>query len=322
MRASPPLLALASSTVALVALASCSSAPDPSPPATTPGATSGGASSSSSGATDAGAGDAATPPKTIPEGGSAGCGKPAAELDYVEGKSVSALGKTRTFARWVPKSYDPYKAYRVVVVLHSGGRTGASTRPYFDLEKYSGDSAIFLYPDGLDKNWDLDTQPPNNPDVAFFDALLDATKGAYCIDSTRVFVTGSSMGAYLTNQLGCWKGAATIRAIAPHAGSGPYQDKTGKYDAEGHLVCNGEPPAAMVFHGLADTNVKPEDGQFSADHWRFWNGCGASTSPIAPAPCTRFEGCKKPVQSCWIPGQGHALWADGRKATWDFFAGF
>lgn len=297
----------------------CSSAPaDPAP---APAASAGPTPADPTPAPDAGA-DAASPEKKIPEGGSAGCGKPATEIDYTEGRSLTALGKARTFARYVPKSYDPYRAYRVVFVLHSGGRTGASTRPYFDLEKHAGESAIFLYPDGLDKNWDLDTQPPNNPDVAFFDALLAETSARYCVDKARVFVTGSSMGAYLTNQLGCWRGAGAIRAIAPHAGSGPYRDQGGKYDAEGHLVCEAEAPAAMVFHGLADTNVKPDDGKFSAEHWRFWNGCAAATSPIAPSPCTKHEGCKKPVQTCWIPGQGHALWSESRKATWDFFASF
>ena len=42
-------------------------------------------------------------------------------------------------------------------VLHSGGRTGASTRDYFAFEKFAADKAVFVYPDGEGGNWDLDT---------------------------------------------------------------------------------------------------------------------------------------------------------------------
>ena len=78
----------------------------------------------------------------------------------------------------------------------------------------------------------------------------------------------------------------------------------------------------MVFIGLADTNVDPKDGEASVSHWSWAQGCTAQTSPAAPSPCVSYQGCKKPVVSCKIPGVGHRIWDQGPKATWDFFASF
>lgn len=128
------------------------------------------------------------------------------------------------------------------------------------------------------------------------------------------------MGAYFTNQLGCRRGDV-LRAIAPHAGGGPWETG-GTYDSDGNLQCAQKAPAAMVFIGLADTSVDPKEGEKSLAHWSWADGCTAETAPIAPSPCVAYQGCKQPVVSCKIPGVGHRIWNQGPKATWDFFASF
>ena len=266
--------------------------------------------------------DASVRDATPPPNGSRGCGaagavaKPGPVSDLV----VSVGAVKRTYALSVPTGYDAYRAYPLVFNFHSGGRTGASARDYFAFESFAGDKAIFVYPDGEKGNWDLDTTAAQNKDVAFFDALLADVEANLCVDTTRVFATGSSMGAYLTNQLGCRRGDV-LRAIAPHAGGGPWETG-GKYDGDGHLICAQKAPAAMVFIGLADTSVNPTEGEKSITHWSWANGCKLQTTPSAPSPCVAFQGCGKPVVSCKIPGVGHKIWNDGPKATWNFFASF
>lgn len=269
--------------------------------------------------------DPGTPPppadarRVAPANGSAGCLRPQA-AGLQSGLSITAAGKTRTFLRAVPAGYDPARAYPLVFVFHSGGGTGARTVDYFGFANIAADKAVFLYPDGLSGEWDLDSPADKNPDIAFFDALLEDAKSNLCVDASKVFATGTSMGAYFANQLGCRRGSK-LRAIAPHAGSGPY-DVDSAYDQDGHLKCPEPPVAAMIFHGENDTNVKLADGQATRDHWAWANGCKGAPVATQPSPCVAYQGCARPVVWCQIPGGTHKMWAQGPQATWDFFAGF
>ncbi|MBK6459804.1 MAG: hypothetical protein IPF92_02165 [Myxococcales bacterium] len=257
--------------------------------------------------------DAAPPPNGTP-----GCGAVVVS-GLREGLALTVAGTPRTYTLWLPERYDPRRAHRLVVGLHSGGRTGASARPYLDLEGRS-EGAVFVYPDAIRGNWDLNTPYAQNPDFAFFDALMRELSDTLCLDATRFFAVGTSAGAYFANQLACGRGGV-LRAIAAHAGGGPFQTP-GDYDAAGHLICPTPPVAAAIFHGLADTSVSPTEGEKAVRHWSFWNGCDAARQPAAPTPCEGPKGCQRPVLVCTVPGQGHAVWGPGRQATWDFFAQF
>lgn len=259
---------------------------------------------------------------TLPPGGSAGCGLPLVGAPGTrENLALSVGGSSRVYTLTVPADYDPYRAYRLVVGLHSGGRTGASARPYLDLETRSNGGAVFVYPDAVRGNWDLETAYTQNQDIALFDALVTELSKTLCLDKTRIFAVGTSSGAYFVNQLGCARGNV-LRAIASHAGGGPFAVSGGTYDDKGRLVCPTPPVAAAIFHGLADTNVAPSEGEKAIVHWSSWNGCADTRQPTMPSPCEASVGCKNPVLVCKVPDQGHAIWAPGRQATWDFFASF
>jgi polyhydroxybutyrate depolymerase len=311
MTTRPLLLLLLASTALFVA--ACSSADDA--PAAAPSTAESPADPVSSGDPAA---PAPAPPRTVPANGSKGCGAAGIAPGGGQARSIDAKGEKRSYLLSIPAGYDTFTAYPVVFVFHSGGGTGAKARDYFKFQNIAEDKAIFVYPDGKRGEWDLDTPTKDNADVAFFDALLADLKARTCMDETRVFATGSSMGAYFSNQLGCRRGDA-LRAIAPHAGGGPF-DVDSAYDEDGHLKCEGKPVAAMVFHGDNDTNVSVEDGQLSVDHWAWANGCKKTTKPIAPSPCVAYDGCAKPVVWCKVPGIGHRVWSEGPKASWDFFA--
>ncbi len=300
----------------LLVLAACSSSEKPAEATSTAGPS---APAPEEGAVDAGVTSVPDAAPVAPANGSAGCLR-AASGGVQEGLSVTAAGKARTYVRSLPAAYDAARAYPLVFVFHSGGRTGASARDYFGFAGIAEDKAVFVYPDGIEGEWDLDSPAGKNADIAFFDAILAETLSTLCVDSTRVFATGSSMGAYFTNQLGCRRGSK-LRAIAPHEGSGPY-DVDSAYDEAGHLKCPESPVAAMVFHGENDTSVKLEDGKATRDHWVWANGCKGAPAPTSPSPCVAYQGCTKPVLWCQIPGGTHRIWQDGPKATWDFFASF
>jgi polyhydroxybutyrate depolymerase len=150
--------------------------------------------------------------------------------------------------------------------------------------------------------------------------MVASLEASHCIDESRVFATGYSNGAYFSNQLGCRRGDA-LRAIAPHAGGGPFAGDD-EYDHDGNLKCTGKPPAVMVFHGEADDAVTLDNGLSSLSHWRWANGCSDESAPAGPQPCVSFQGCQRDVVWCQLPDQGHSVWSEGPKATWDFFASF
>ena len=247
--------------------------------------------------------------------GSPACGKPAAKTGVLP-QRVPVFGKPRSYTLVVPPTYDPSTSYPLVYVLHGHGGSGAQARKAIDLESAAGGRAIFVYPDGRGGGWDLDSPAERNADVALFDASLAVTQSNYCVDLHRVFVAGFSNGAYMANQLGCRRGDR-IRAVASHAGGGPYET-AGEYDDSGHLRCAGKPVGSLVVHGTSDATVALAEGQKSIDHWTYANHCSGN-APSSPPGCVTYQSCASPVTACKVPGLGHGLWAKARSVTWAFF---
>jgi polyhydroxybutyrate depolymerase len=227
-------------------------------------------------------------------------------------------GAARTYALYVPAGYDGTRAYPIVFAFHGDGGTGASLRAGFKLEQASAGEAIFVYPDGTGKTWHIDTLAEMTPDIAFIDAITDSLFTTYCVDSARIFATGMSRGAYFVNQLAC-RSRTAFRAVATHAGGGPFGVADSEWDGQGNLTCPATLSALQV-QGLADTVVPPSEGMKPRAFWRGKNACAATTSAYGTSPCVAYDGCARPEVWCAIPGLGHALWSNASKVTWEFFA--
>lgn len=251
---------------------------------------------------------------------STGCEKSGAK-GYQTKQTVTVNGQSRTYDVFVPENASA--ALPLVFVFHGDGGTGANIRSSFKLEEAANGGAIFVYPDGRNKTWDLDTKASDNADYALVDAVIGAVAQNYCVDATRVFATGYSRGGFFTNQLGCFRGNL-LRAIAPHAGGGPYSNVDSDYGSDGELACPTASVPALITHGESDGEVSIDDGEKARDYWRKADGCGAGDgSPYDPSPCVQYAGCAKPVVWCQVPGLGHQVWPqNGAAATWKFFASF
>jgi len=221
---------------------------------------------------------------------------------YVHGV-LTVNGLRRTYHLAVPLG-DPHAPRALVLVFHGRGGNGREMRDGIGkaLEFAAQGKALFVYPDGVDNGW------PNHEgkDVAFVDALLHELPRQVCFDPRRIFATGFSYGAIMSNTLGCARGGV-IRGIAPMSGAGP------------RIACNGTPVAAWISHG-ADDRILPEvAGEGSRDHWVRANGCRSESHPTSPPPCVAYEGCgANPVVWCEFPG-GHEMPAFVPAAVWKFF---
>lgn len=233
-------------------------------------------------------------------------------------QSIEVDGVTRSYQLEVPTNYDPAKPYPIVWVFHGDGGWADQNRTMFGFSRFAADDAIFVYPNGLGQSFDLESPPETNKDVALFDRLTAMLASNYCVDTSRVFATGFSNGAFFSNQLACMRGDK-LRGIASHSGGGPYGPNS-QYE-NGHLKCTGPAPAALIVHGTLDPIVGPNDGRQSIQHWTWANECEDSTTASSPSPCVAYDGCKEPVQSCIIPGMGHILAPGATEKTWSFFSG-
>lgn len=268
--------------------------------------------------------DASTPPPVDSGPPAVNCGTVNPAKGFIASVSVNVGGVARTYALTVPASYVSTKRYPLVVGFHGDGGNGAGYRSAFPIEAQAGANAIFAWPNGTNNHqghsFDQFHSPPTaNPDVAFFDAMTAAIKAKYCINAAKVYVHGSSGGAYFTNQLARWRNSA-IRAIAPQSGGGPFGNGASDFNpANGTLKLTG-PMAALIVHGQADTSVLPAEGVKSLTYWRLANGSTAGDAATTPSPCRKQNGGTKPLVYCSIPGLGHTGWTGAPAAIWQFFA--
>jgi dienelactone hydrolase len=237
-------------------------------------------------------------------GRSRGCGQPQTGAGIYVMQTVDVAGTARAYALYVPRSYDPARAYPLVFRWHGSG--GNALSGGLEIESASQEDALIASPTGQRGTWDL---TPTGSDVQLFDVLLADLEGRYCVDRARVFSYGFSMGAALTNLLGCVRGDV-LRAVAPVAGDVPRL-----------RACRGR-VAAFVTHGQQDDAVPLARGRRERDAYLARAGCDtAHFDPVSPAPCVRYRGCRPdtPVVWCELPSPHNPLGAFTGPGAWDFF---
>lgn len=204
-----------------------------------------------------------------------------------ETHELEHAGQTRSFRLFVPKSVSKDKAVPLVIALHGFGADAVSQEVMSGLDEVAKEQQfIVAYPDGIGRMWRFwETLGPGEDrkpavgsidDVGFIAALMDQLIDAGAVDRRRVYVTGMSNGAFMTNRLGYELGDK-IAAIAPVAGTLP------KNMAE--QAKPSRPMPVIYFHGNDDKIVK-KDGvdMFSrvgfslssmelAQWWAKRNGC-------------------------------------------------
>ena len=193
-------------------------------------------------------------------------------------KTIQVDGVTRQYNEYVPSSYTGTYPIPLVICLHGLG-DNMSNFSNIGMHLLS-DTAQFitLYPQamnsaygtawnsgasymGIELNSTVD-------DIGFFSALIDSTAALYNIDEKRVYVTGFSLGGFMSNRLACQLGTR-ICAIASVAGT------IG-------TMCTCNPFRAIPvahFHGTADATVPYTGNAFGNDaeelvnFWVNFNNC-------------------------------------------------
>lgn len=113
----------------------------------------------------------------------------------------------------------------VVFAFHGMGDSPNSMATYSQLDRLASDHGFLLvYPTGLNAMWAaMDVDPEtidSNPDVRFFDALLEQIAAKYAIDDNRIYLTGMSNGASFVQILANAR-SAKISAVVACSGPRP-----------------------------------------------------------------------------------------------------
>jgi polyhydroxybutyrate depolymerase len=183
-------------------------------------------------------------------------------------------GVDREYELTVPPDYDGATAAPLLLSLHgftsdidqqdavSNFATAATERGYVVVTPQALPVKVPLGPDGVEAPlWNIipgfagtpaasgQEQPAAEDDVGFLTSLLDhLASDQLCIDTDRVYVSGISNGAGMTNMLIC-EDDSRFAAAAPVAGVNLLTD------------CGAtEPTPVIAFHGDADPLISYEGG--------------------------------------------------------------
>lgn len=276
----------------------------------------GGATSvrSSGGSTSAGTGGKATGTGGAAGGSSgssaavpsAGCGK----TPLASGRAtVDVSGTAREYILKVPDGYDPTHPYRLIFGFHGAkyddnwvADGGAPlTGPFFGIESEAKGGAIFVAPQAGSGGW-------GTQDLAFVDAMVAKFESQLCVDKSRIFSVGFSMGAIMTINIACNR-SEVFRAVAPMSGQLPSPCPA------------GNPIAYWTAHGTNDTTISPSQGQAARDELIKRNHCTTQTSSPDANNCVTYQGCDQgyPVVWCTFSGQ-HEPAPFAGPAIWQFLA--
>ena len=215
---------------------------------------------------------------------------------------------------WTPPHHEPAKAYPVVLMLHGWRGTGATFEEWFEMEKYTDDQAIVVYPDAEDGIWDFH----GDRDLDFLATVLDEVGTRWKVDRSRVLAFGFSFGAKMAQHLGC-KRPDLVKAVA--AGAGSWASRT--------PTC-GKPVPVIMVHRTTDTNESMAEARDAAGRWASFEGCGPETPSPLGNGCQLRTGCQAPgsVTFCedthsdpkWKDSYNHTVREEYRALVWRWFA--
>lgn len=239
--------------------------------------------------------------------------------------NMTSAGLNREFWVTLPKNYDNTKPYKILFAMHCMGSNAEDftnhspdadhPSPYYGQQNLDKNNEfIFVAPRG-----DTDGSPwrtGDNKDHIFFDELLTKLEENYCIDTSRVFVTGFSFGSMVTNSL-AQVFQHRIRAVAVYAVA----------DWNIYIPKNaGKPIAWMDVHGSQDNLCSYSRVDSSVDRILANNGPDGTDARGEKAQkynndgkhiCYDFKNVdpRFPVKLCtW--GGGHQWTANDNNSGW------
>ena len=210
-------------------------------------------------------------------------------------ESVMAGGQKRSFVYYAPQTLKANAPVPLVIVPHGYTQSGAEM---FAITKYpelaDREGFVVMFPDGAPGSvgpWDVGSGvcgngsfvPGSGDDQELIDRMIAFADADQCIDHDHIFMTGWSMGGYLSNHSGCLRD--DLRAIGPHSG--------GTHDLR---ACKGKKKPVILFHFDPDGLIDYDCGVKARDAWIERNGCQATAPEVKQVKggkCEYYKGCRE-----------------------------
>ena len=208
----------------------------------------------------------------------------AADLMAQRGK-LTVDGIEREYLLYVPQNLGDNRP--MLISCHGMNQDANYQKGMLVIESVA-DTAKFLtvFPEGIDKGWDIG----GNRDINYVTALIDAMVDKYKIDRNRVYLSGFSMGGMFTyhamNRI-----PDKIAAFAPISG----------YPMGGTTAnANVRPIPIIHTHGTGDDVVNFGGVQGALNAWINHNGC-----PTTAEVVKNYRGAPHITRHTWGPGNNN-----------------
>lgn len=195
-------------------------------------------------------------------------------------------GLTRSYIVYAPPATGT--PLPLVLVLHGLTQTAQGIMAFSNFNEVAAEQGfVAVYPNGVGTSWNVGFAGGSiADDVGFLDALIDAVRASYLIDTERIYACGMSNGGFMSYRLAC-ELSERIAAIA---------SVTGTMSTSNFNAC--QPSRAvptLQIHGTSDIVVN-YDGSVGIksvedvlDYWIGHNNC-AATPTVEMLPDLVAEG--------------------------------
>jgi polyhydroxybutyrate depolymerase len=149
---------------------------------------------------------------------SKGCGT--STVRKVTLQETKLPGSDRFYLLTTPKEHDGKTPLPLVVDFHGlleGAVVHAKNSQLAPFAQSHGFVVAMPNGSGTPVHWIVTNDRKGNPDLVFVDAVLDQIEAQECIDTSRVYATGLSNGAFISSTIGCTMNDR-FAAIAPVSG--------------------------------------------------------------------------------------------------------
>lgn len=237
-------------------------------------------------------------------------------------------GTSRDYTINIPPGYDGTQPLPLVMAFHGRGSNASQQLLLTSFDTSSDkNNFILVLPNAIKGQWDLPVIPGRaTSDTTLVSELSTALSQRLCVDKSRMYASGMSLGSAMTFALAC----APKQSFAAFGGVGASFYRP---------VCNAAPPAPIIyFHGTADPVVPYEGGKVAGSparsitarvtaanqnmaDWANHNGCPPTpnVSDLGDTTRTVWSGCKNnaSVDFYRINGGGHT-WPGANQLVADF----
>ncbi|MDC7219248.1 MAG: alpha/beta hydrolase-fold protein [Spirochaetales bacterium] len=180
-----------------------------------------------------------------------GCQSNPITLDDRDRSTMVIDGQTRSFFVRLPGDYSETQEYALLLYLHGGGQSAVDVMNLGFTEAGHVLNYIVVYPSGIGGNWFIyDNTGQGSSDVKYLSTLIDRLIESYAINSDQVFVSGFSLGGFMSYSL-AFAIPEKLRAISVHSGS-VFPE---------HMPEELIPLSVQHIHALDDGGIPFEDSQ-------------------------------------------------------------